>query len=125
MYRFLLFLFLLCSCKSSQSDFSERLDMWIGTPTQSLVSEWGIPDQQTSVDDTTQIYTYVLQSQSGPNNPYPQEFVYNGFPSANYGKNPNLNPTYYCNIGFVVTNGLITSYNFNGDNCLVDILPQD
>ncbi|MBO7556811.1 MAG: hypothetical protein J6T72_05400 [Alphaproteobacteria bacterium] len=126
MQKILFFTILFVSaCKSSQTEFTERLNVWIGAPTQTLISDWGMPDQQSKVDDNTQIYTYILQSQSGPNNPYPEAFVYTAAPTPNMGDNIDLNPVYYCNISFIVQNGLISSYNFNGDNCLVDILPDD
>ena len=125
MYRALFFsIIFLSACTTTEPDFNERLNVWIGVPTQNLFNDWGLPDERSTVDSNTQVYTYVLQSQSGPNNPYPEAFVYSSAPTPNLGENPNLNPEYYCNVSFVVQNGIISSYNFNGDNCLVDILPE-
>lgn len=121
---FLIILFL-SACQNSDKTFSEKLNVWVGNPPQNLISSWGMPNNQTSVDENTQIYTYVLQSSSGSNTPYPEQFAYQAVESNNLGENPDMTPDYYCNISFVVNNGIISSYNFNGDNCLVDILPKD
>ena len=125
MNKLFLIILLLSACQSSEETFSEKLNVWVGNPPQTLVSSWGMPNNQTTVDEDTQIYTYVLQSSSGNNTPYPDQFAYSATETNNLGENPNIDSSYYCNISFVVRSGIISSYNFNGDNCLVDILPAD
>ncbi len=125
MNKLFLIILLLSACQSSDKNFSEKLNLWVGNPPQSLISSWGMPNNQTTVDENTQIYTYVLQSPSGQQNPYPEQFAYQVAETSDLGENSNLTPTYYCNISFIINNGIISSYNFNGDNCLVDILPAD
>ena len=122
MNKLLLIVLLLSACQSSDKNFSEKLNVWVGSPPQSLISSWGMPNNQTTVDENTQIYTYVLQSSSGTQTPYPEQFAYNAATEDNSNDDQNI---YYCNVSFIVNNGIISSYNFNGDNCLVDILPAD
>ena len=126
MIKLLLILLLLAGCATpDNSDFSARLDEMVGNNQMTLVEQWGQPDNTVTIDASTQVYTYVLQSSTGPNNPYPGQVAYSAIDSNNLPPNPNADPIYYCNISFTLQNGLISSYSFNGDNCLVDILPAD
>ena len=90
-----------------------------------LIEEWGNPNTQSVVDENTQIYTYMLQSDNGTSDPYPTQVAYSAIDGENLGSNPNANPVYYCQVSFIINNGIIASYNFNGDNCVADILPDN
>ena len=43
MNKLFLIILLLNACQSSEETFSEKLNVWVGNPPQSLVSSWGIP----------------------------------------------------------------------------------
>lgn len=116
---------LLVSCASSEESFSARLNRWVGATPQMLVENWGMPDNGQTMAPGVQIYTYVLRSEKGPKQAYPDEFAYSAVEGPDLGPDPNADPVYYCRISFIVRGGVITSYNFNGDACHGDILPAD
>ncbi len=124
--RILMMLFLLAGCShGSNADFASNLNDWVGNTPSVLIEEWGNPNTQSVVDENTQIYTYMLQSDNGTSDPYPTQVAYSAIDGENLGSNPNANPVYYCQVSFIINNGIIASYNFNGDNCVADILPDN
>lgn len=115
----------LASCVSSEDNFSSRLNRWVGSTPQALIENWGMPDNGQTVAPDTRIYTYILRSQSGPMQAYPDQVVYSAIDGPDFGPDPNADPVYYCRVSFIIRGGIIASYNFNGDNCHSDILPVD
>ncbi len=119
-------LVLLSACAyNGNADFASNLNNWVGNSPTTLVEEWGIPNTQSEVDADTQIYTYMLQSNGGEQDPYQNQVVYSAIDAENVGTNSDENPIYYCQVSFIINNGVVSSYNFNGDNCVVDILPNN
>lgn len=124
--RILLSLLLLAGCTyGGNAGFTSSLNNWVGNTSETLVESWGEPYTQSQVDEDTIIYTYMLQSNSGQQDPYANQVVYSAIEGENLGQNPDMNSVYYCQVSFVISNGLISSYNFNGDNCVEDILPDN
>ena len=123
MLKLLFMLLLLFGCAGYNADFASGLDGWVGNTPMELTAQWGLPDNQTTIDYTTSIYTYNLQAPKGEDNPYPTQFVYSAVDGDDLPPPPNTSGVYYCRVSFIIRNGIITSYNFNGDDCTVDILP--
>lgn len=125
--RFLLLsaILLLSACALRKDSFSSRLNRWIGVTPQTLVENWGMPDNAGTAAPGVQILTYVLRSANGPRQAYPGEVVYSAIEGPDFGPNPDADTFFYCRISFIVRGGVIASYNFNGDNCHSDILPAD
>lgn len=123
--RILGLLLLLTGCvNGGNADFTSNLNNWVGNTPSVLVAEWGNPNTLSEVDAGTQIYTYILQSNNGTSDPYQNQVAYSAI-EENLGNNPDENPVYYCQVSFIINNGLISSYNFNGDNCVADVLPEN
>ena len=123
MRKIFFLIFFLSGCMMSMDKgISQRLDKWVGEPSDVLIDNWGTP-QITDVDANTQLYTYVLYSKRGPNKPYPGQFAYNG--DTETGWSPYPDSVYYCRISFVVQYKTVAAYNFNGDYCLSNILPAE
>ncbi len=119
-------LVLLAGCAyNGNTDFASSLDSWVGNSPTMLIEQWGTPNTQSAVNADTQIYTYMLQSNGGEQDPYQNQVVYSAIDAENVGTNSDENPIYYCQVSFIINNGVVSSYNFNGDNCVVDILPNN
>ncbi|MBR1605497.1 MAG: hypothetical protein IJ660_05280 [Alphaproteobacteria bacterium] len=82
---------LLSSCASSP-DYSESLQVWIGANQQSLTNAWGNPATINYLTANQQLLTYFQISPNG------EEF---------------------CRTTFTVTDGSVTDFEFEGDNCQV------
>jgi len=124
MIKLLLTLLLLFGCMRYDAKFAANLESWVGNTPMELTAQWGLPDNQTTVDYSTVIYTYNLQATDGPQNPYPTEFIYSAVDDDGLPPPVDANLTYYCQVSFIIHDGIITSYNFNGDDCTTNILPH-
>ena len=127
--RFVLALFLLfvVACSSvSSSAYENELQSWIGKSEYRLYQVWGAPADVVYVTPNKKVITYVKTSTKGSNAPYENQLYYQGM-----GNNDSLwdklfappaqkqTNWYYCNTSFIIQNGVIINYNFNGDNCVV------
>ncbi len=125
MYRILGFMFgllLLSGCTDigySHSEYEKKLGDWIGKSEKSLYAAWGMPVRITPVGADTILLTYYSSESQPIDNvfqPYESEMSYAAMTVPNYGL-PPAPPLYYCKTDFVVRNGIVTGYNFNGDDC--------
>ena len=122
--RVLFFLLMLAACSTKSSSIIEELNVMVGMPQDDLLDSWGFPDENFAVNPETQIFTYIIESQNGKEIPYSNQVVYKAIDNNNYGL-PQYNQSYYCKISFVIRDNIVSSYNFNGDNCVADIIPSN
>ncbi len=125
MIKLILILLMLFGCSEYHPNFASSLEGWVGNTPMELTEQWGLPDNQAAIDAETQVYTYNFHASNGMQNPYPTQFVYSAVDSVDLPPEPDLTSQYYCQVSFIINNGIISSYNFNGDDCREDILPQN
>jgi len=124
MKKLLMLLFLLSACQSANHAqvYGENLSHWIGWPETQLYAMWGRPTQIFYVDLNEKIVSYTKTSQNGENiygNIGQQGFSLSKWISG-WFEPPVMRqqpPLYYCKTSFVIKNGIIVQYNFNGDYC--------
>jgi len=124
MKKLLVLLFLLGSCQSVNHAqiYGENLSHWIGWPETQLYAVWGRPTQVFYVAMNEKIVSYIKTSQNGNNiygNIGEQGFSLNKWISE-WFEPPVMRqqpPLYYCKTSFVIKNGIVAQYNFNGDYC--------
>ena len=92
--NFLVFMCLLATACVSSPDYGESLQVWIGANQQSLTNAWGNPATINYITPNQQLLTYFQTSPDG------EEF---------------------CSTTFTVTDGNITDFSFEGDNCSVAV----
>lgn len=119
LYLFSLFLILLGCARYSLSAYENKLGDWIGKSAKSLYESWGRPQSTTQIDANTYLLTY-FESEETPIDdnyqPYSSEIEYDVMTVPNYGL-PVDPPLFYCKTAFVVRNGIVVDFNFNGDDC--------
>lgn len=116
---------LLMGCVSEQASYNERLQNWVGMSQETLYESWGTPSNELYVTPNEKVVTYLQTDENGPINgntqPYQGYAVqYSAIETPDYGFPTNSNQTYYCKTSFTITNGEITNYTFNGDDCVVN-----
>ena len=127
--RFVLALFLLfvVACSSvNSSGYENELQSWIGQSEYRLYQVWGVPADVVYITPNKKVITYVKTSTKGSNTPYENQLYYQGMANNDSLWDKLFGPPtqqqsnwYYCNTSFVIQNGVIINYNFNGDNCVV------
>lgn len=126
--KFVLALFLLfvgaCSSVNS-SGYGNELQNWIGQSEYRLYQTWGAPANVVYIAPNKKVITYVKTSAKGSNTPYENQLYYQGMGNNDSLWDKLFGPPaqqqanwYYCNTSFVIQNGVIINYNFNGDNCV-------
>lgn len=121
--------FLIASCAGTNGaiQYQETLQQWVGMPELSLYDSWGTPTTVWNVDAQTKVVTYISQENAainGNTDPYDGVGIdENGIPQENFGESlwDDQNNNYYCKTSFVITNGEVVNYNFNGDDCVVPV----
>jgi len=103
----------------ANSAYQQKLGNWIGSGINSLYAAWGQPQQITAIDGNTILVTYYSSERRPIDNdylPYAGELSYGAMAVPNYGL-PTPPPLFYCKTSFVIRNGIVIDYNFNGDDC--------
>ena len=124
MRKLLFVLLLLSGCQNVNRAqlYGENLSHWIGWPETQLYAIWGRPTQIFYVDMSEKVVSYVRTSQNGENiygNVGNQGFSLSRWISG-WFEPPVMRqqpPIYYCKTSFVIKNGVVVQYNFNGDYC--------
>ncbi len=116
---------LLMGCVSDQNAYNTQLQNWVGMSQETLYESWGMPSNEFYVAPNEKVVTYVKIDENGPINgntqPYQgYEVQYKAIATPDYGFPTDENQTYYCKTSFTITNGEITNYTFNGDDCVAE-----
>ena len=81
---------LLAACASNSTDYEDLLDNWVGSSQQVLITSWGDPAEVSYPVPGQELWTYFQTSPSGAE---------------------------FCRTSFTISNGMVTDYTFEGDNC--------
>ena len=103
----------------SSAQYNKKLSQWMGKSAAELYADWGTPDQILPLDaSTVQVSYYSSESQPIDNDfqPYESEIAYGAMEQSDFGL-PTAPPLFYCKTSFTISNGIITDYTFNGDDC--------
>ena len=124
MKKWLLLMFFVSGCQNvnQAQRYGENLSHWIGWPETQLYAVWGRPTQVFHVDMSEKVVTYVKASQkeSSIYGDTGQEGFSLGKWISGWFEPPVMReqpPIYYCKTSFVIKNGVVVQYNFNGDYC--------
>ena len=117
------FILLAAGCMINQ-DYGATLQPWIGQSEASLEQSWGIPHNVFYVTPNEKVVTYVefsTHAKGGISDPYSDEFYYaaDSTPDFDYPSAP-MPSDYYCKTSFTISNGIVTNYSFNGDDCVTE-----
>lgn len=120
--KFLWVLLLLCGCAATSANYNRGLQRWVGQPEVELYQQWGSPDNVFYLTPDEKVVTF-MQVDNGPiagkTNPYTGEVYYPAITTPNYDYPTNAeSQMYYCRTSFTITNGVVTDYSFNGDDCV-------
>lgn len=103
----------------SSAAYNQKLSGWLGKSIHELYADWGTPSQILPLgDNTAEVSYYSSESQPVDNvfEPYSSEISYDAMTQQNFGL-PTPPPLYYCKTSFTISNGIVTDYTFNGDDC--------
>ena len=127
---FLLILMLLIfACAANNTAYEQKLQLWIGQPESALLKSWGRPTVQKIMSDGQTILSYIKQNEYLVPTEYfydypgwlDSDIVYDPFFSeesfAPYAQITDTEIEETCQTSFMVQNGIIQSYKFQGNNC--------
>jgi len=115
---------LLMGCVSDHNAYNTQLQNWVGMSQEMLYESWGTPNKELYLSPNQKVVTYIQIDEDGAidgdTTPYQgYEVQYNAIATPDYGFPSDNNQTYYCQTSFTITNGEITDYTFNGDDCVL------
>ncbi len=122
--RYIFFMLLaLAGCATANSgNYAAGLKEWVGQSELSLYEGWGTPDNTLYLTPEEKVVTYAktfAKPVDGQTDPYSNEVYYPAITTDNYGYPSNGSfKTYYCRTSFTIINGTVSSYSFNGDDCV-------
>lgn len=107
------------AARYSSFAYEQKLGQWIGKSVNTLYTDWGDPQQIIPLNGSTIMATYYqseTQPIDGDFEPYAGVISFEAMEQPQYGL-PPAPPLYYCKTSFIITNGIVTDYQFNGDDC--------
>lgn len=121
--RIVLLLLLLTGCAATSANYNAGLKRWVGQPELELYQQWGTPGNVLYLTPDQKVITYTHIDVGGPVNgqsrPYENEVYYPAIDNDGFGYPSDGNyKTYYCRTSFTITNGFVSDYTFNGDDCV-------
>ena len=121
---FLILLWLVGCVSTNHVSYSNVLQSWMGKTEYQLYSVWGMPVNVGYVSPNKKLLNYVKVSNKGRQDVYDEELYYKGIDNTSWWNRvfgpprPQTNSKYYCKTSFVVEDGIIIGFNFNGDYCV-------
>ena len=115
-------LMILTGCQGvgySSDAYNQKLSGWLGKTVDELYSDWDEPSQILPLGNNTVEVSYYSSEEHPVDNdfePYASEISYDAMTQQTFGL-PTPPPLYYCKTSFTVSNGIVTGYTFNGDDC--------
>ena len=115
-----------CQLYGAENNYSTQLQKWVGRPENALYQSWGLPDKIVPVTPAEKLVVYVTTTSQGVENPYSEQLYYQGMGDDDWWNDlygpPVFNQpqVYYCKTSFVIKDGVVVNFNFNGDNCVYD-----
>lgn len=109
-----------CATQPTAARYEDELSAWIGQSEDNLYAEWGYPNTTYSAGPDGFVATYIKlyrEPVDGDTEPYADDMTYLAMQVPSYGL-PTPQGIYYCKTSFIIRNGIVTDYNFNGDDCV-------
>lgn len=109
-----------CATQPTAARYEDELSAWIGQSEDNLYAEWGYPNTTYSAGPDGFVATYIKlyrEPVDGDTEPYAYDMTYSAMQVPSYGL-PTPQGIYYCKTSFIIRNGIVTDYNFNGDDCV-------
>ncbi|MDO4162543.1 MAG: hypothetical protein Q4D80_06055 [Pseudomonadota bacterium] len=109
-----------CATQPTAARYEDELSAWLGQSEEALYAEWGYPNATYSIGADGFIATYIQvynEPVGADTEPYADEMSYSAMRVPSYGL-PVAQGVYYCKTSFIIRNGIVTDYNFNGDDCV-------
>ena len=103
---------------ATESNYKKIVDTWLGLREVELIRNWGAP-QQTYESGGSRFLVYSSGGSvylPGSQN-YTTNFIGNTAYTTGYSS-PGFNIPVNCTTTFEVLGGIVTSYNFRGNNCV-------
>lgn len=127
MKRLLILAILLITGCATTANYEKILQTWVGSPVDNLVRSWGPPQSQYELSDGGKVIEYSNSSTAtmGGYTTYQSVTTYNYDGTYSTSSVPTTTPTYNvqysCRTIFDVDeNGTITSWRWEGNNCVAD-----
>ena len=121
LFRFLMGLaFLVLSGCATTQNYEKMLSSWVGQPVSAVVAQWGPPDSE-FVNEGTRYLTWYKSGQiyMPPSSPtYTTSFVGNTAYTTTVGGMPGYNLWFSCKTTFIVQDGHVTKWRWEGNDCL-------
>ena len=117
----LVMMIMVSSCQKAPQNYGFTLQPWLGQSQQRLQQAWGIPYNIFYITPNKKVWTYLeVSSHALSNDPYSNEVYYPAIsmPDFGYPTQPQYD-VHYCKTLFTITEGVVTDYSFNGDDCVV------
>lgn len=115
---FLIPLVFLISC----STIGETLDKIVGNSEEWLYANYGIPTNTFDIDSDTKMVVYldsanmVMPSYGPDSTSYVQSYG-NYATVRTYNKPPAQNISIWCEVTFIIKDGIVSSWRYKGNNC--------
>ncbi len=111
-------------CATERITYADTLRPWIGQTETRLQQSWGIPHTVYHLTPQTKIVTYLEISgrpRNGDTRPYAgYEVHYAAIETPDFGfPSQSESNDYYCQTTFTITDGIVSNFSFNGDDCVV------
>ena len=104
--------------------YNRSMSHWVGLGAPDLYREWGYPQETQSIDENTFLETYyrynsfphirLVNSDDSPYHPFNEDW------NVKVGQfaNQPMPQRYNCKTSFIVVNGVITDYSYQGSGCV-------
>jgi hypothetical protein len=122
MKKFMLLAVILLSGCATAEKYEAKLKTWIGSSESALVSSWGPPD---SVYENGGL-KYLTYSKSvsgyipGTAPTYQTRIIGNQAYTSSYGGSPGFAYSEHCKTTFIISEGTIDRWRYEGDACVSD-----
>ena len=104
--------------------YNRMVSSWVGNNARDLYMEWGYPQETKSIDDNTFLETYykynslpslrMVNSSEGSYHPFNDDWDV----KTSMFKDQPMPHRYNCQTSFIVTNGVIIDYSYQGSGCV-------
>lgn len=109
-----------CASQPTSARYEDELSAWLGQSEEALFAECGYPNTTYSVGPDSFVATYIKvyhEPIDGDTEPYADNMTYSAMQVPSYGL-PTPQGVYYCKTSFIIRGGIVSDYNFNGDDCV-------
>lgn len=109
-----------CASQPTSARYEDELSAWLGQSEEALFAEWGYPNTTYSIGPDDFVATYIKvyhEPIDDDTEPYADDMTYSAMRVQSFGL-PTPQGVYYCKTSFIIRGGIVSDYNFNGDDCV-------